>query len=46
MSTTQHKPLSREVILLGCVSFFNDLSSEVAALVLPVIMRPSTLELA
>lgn len=38
MSTTQRKPLSRDVIVLGWVSFFNDVSSEMIYPLLPLFM--------
>jgi hypothetical protein len=38
MSNTQRKPLSREVIVLDWVSFFNDVSSEMIYPLLPLFM--------
>lgn len=38
MSTTQRKPLSRDVVVLGWVSFFNDISSEMIYPLLPLFM--------
>jgi MFS family permease len=38
MTMTQRKPLSREVVVLGWVSFFNDVSSEMIYPLLPLFM--------
>jgi MFS family permease len=38
MTTTPRKPLSRDVIVLGWVSFFNDVSSEMIYPLLPLFM--------
>jgi MFS family permease len=38
MTMTQRKPLSREVVVLGWVSFFNDVSSEMIYPLLPVFL--------